>query len=156
MNPCPTLPVTGASTTSLVVMAAALLAFGVLLVVAVRWRRHPVVPVMVANREQTIEFSVLSAKETGPADTIKVSARCAGASVITMLHNNRPVGRISGAQGEVSIEAKQLGQGPVVVSCSPFRIPPGAIRPGLDLLSREVRCMMPDSSFGFESKGYRE
>ena len=48
MNSCPTLPVTGASTTSLVVMAAALLVFGVLLVVAVRWRRHPVVPVIVA------------------------------------------------------------------------------------------------------------
>ena len=48
MNSCPTLPVTGASTTSLLVMAAALLVFGVLLVVAVRWRRHPVVPVIVA------------------------------------------------------------------------------------------------------------
>jgi hypothetical protein len=48
MNSCPVLPVTGTSTMSMLVAAAALTGFGVLLMVAVRWRRHPVVPVVVA------------------------------------------------------------------------------------------------------------
>ena len=47
MNPCPALPATGASITPLVLAALALVAFGALVLVAVRWRRHAALPVVV-------------------------------------------------------------------------------------------------------------
>ena len=80
MNDCPILPVTGGSTTSLVLVAAALITVGALLVVAVRWRRHAVVPVVVAL---AVAVAVLAGAGQSQAATPCPSTTTAPASSTT-------------------------------------------------------------------------
>ena len=72
-----------------------------------------VVPVEIRNSDQTLKAAAPGARERAWDKPIEVTASLPGAKEIVVMANVRPVGRISGDSGTVSIDPRVLGQGPV-------------------------------------------
>ena len=72
-----------------------------------------VVPVEIRNSDQTLKATAPGARERAWDKPIEVTASLPGAKEIVVMANVRPVGRIPGDSGSVSIDPRVLGQGPV-------------------------------------------
>ena len=88
---------------------------GVDLVMLARGRE--VLPITVANQGLSLKVTGPAQKEIAwnSAQKIALSARMAGATKIVFTCNGQELGVISAAEGEVRIDPRQLGQGPVKI-----------------------------------------
>ena len=72
-----------------------------------------VVPVEIRNSDLVLKVTAPGARERAWDKPIEVTASLPGAKEIVVMTNVRPVGRIPGDSGSVSIDPRVLGQGPV-------------------------------------------
>ncbi len=84
---------------------------------AVRTRGREVLPITVANEGLTLKVTGPAQKEIpwNQAQKIVLSARMTGAKKIAFTCNGRELGAIAAAEGQVQIDPRQLGQGPVKI-----------------------------------------
>ena len=71
------------------------------------------VPVVVRNGADTLNVTGPPSAEIPWDKTIQLQASLRGAREILFLHNARPVARIAGEKGAVTVDPRVLGQGPV-------------------------------------------
>jgi hypothetical protein len=88
-----------------------------------------IVPIVVNNHGRSTDLELKSSKIASPGSHVKLHARSAGAAAITVMHNDRVLGRTVGESGEFSIEAKQLGSGPVALQAIAEHPEPVSSRP---------------------------
>jgi hypothetical protein len=72
-----------------------------------------IVPFVVDNHEGQLELSVTPSGTITRLERLSIKASFAGAASIRILSHDREVGRIAGANGELSIAAAEVGPGPV-------------------------------------------
>jgi hypothetical protein len=72
-----------------------------------------VIPVVVANGAEALQVSGPGAAEIAWDKPFELQATLPGAREIVFVHNTRPIARIAGPQGRVTVDPRTLGQGPV-------------------------------------------
>jgi len=72
-----------------------------------------IVPVIVDNHGGQVELNASAYEAVSAADELKLSATCAGAAGILILHGSEILARIAGAEGTATVQAGELGLGPV-------------------------------------------
>ena len=78
-------------------------------------RGYKIVPIKTSNHNRSIEVEHTPAKEVRLGESILVEAKCPNATRIEIEHNSRTVGKIDGGNGQVKIDANELGKGPVTL-----------------------------------------
>lgn len=81
---------------------------------AIETRGRLILPIVVNNRGQKLEFTV-SSQSIAATSTVHISARQTGATSIVVRQNRREVARFEGATGEVDVLAATFGRGPVTL-----------------------------------------
>ncbi len=74
-----------------------------------------ILPLVANNKKRTALFSTSPAKTVRWDEPLKVTAKLPGVSDVIVMHNMRTVGKIAGDQGEVEINPRLLGTGPVTL-----------------------------------------
>lgn len=74
-----------------------------------------ILPVKFDNHGQQVTLASSGDTIVGWNDTLKFSAACAGAQRIVVLQGSRVLGNVNGEKGDVSVNARVLGLGPVRV-----------------------------------------
>lgn len=74
-----------------------------------------ILPVNVSDHGRQVEVTPLAEGSVVWGRTLRLSARLRGASAISFLHNERVLATIHGAEGEVEIDSRKLGLGPVAL-----------------------------------------
>ena len=92
------------------------------------------VPIFVNNRGLKPELTPPSDRKVIWGSTVRLKAAIAGAKTISLHHNGRQVGTIAGENGEVEIDTRRLGLGPVRIQAV-GRIAPG--KPSTGAVERE-------------------
>ena len=78
-------------------------------------RGYKIVPIKTSNHNRTIEVEHTPANEVRIGKSIRVEAKCPGATEIDIEHNGRSVAKIDGEAGQVEIDTEALGKGPVTL-----------------------------------------
>ncbi|MBN1853884.1 MAG: TIGR03790 family protein [Pirellulales bacterium] len=71
-----------------------------------------IVPVHVDNHGHRMEFTITPRGRASPDTTLTLSAQAEGAESIVFTHHQRVLGKITGSQGTIQVEAAELGPGP--------------------------------------------
>jgi hypothetical protein len=74
-----------------------------------------ILPVQFSNYGKTIKFNVSPQARVRAGGSIKVTAQAPGSTGIAFYQNKEVVAKFVGADGEATIEADSLGQGPVTL-----------------------------------------
>jgi hypothetical protein len=74
-----------------------------------------IIPVQFNNYGKTIQFSVSPEKRVRAGGSVKLFAHAPGSTGVAFYQNKRVVAKFSGSDGEASVEADALGQGPVTL-----------------------------------------
>jgi hypothetical protein len=74
-----------------------------------------IIPVIVNNQGASVELATTPAKTVRWGETLSVHAKSAGASKIFVVQNNRVLGLINGDDGQLSVNPRMLGTGPVAL-----------------------------------------
>jgi hypothetical protein len=82
---------------------------------AIECQGRKIVPIHVNNHGRTIEFTVDPSGRVPAGQNLTLSSHAAGAAGIVFLQNRRVLGRITGDQGTIVIQARELGAGPVAL-----------------------------------------
>ena len=72
-----------------------------------------IVPIMTDNYGRKIEVKIVSQGPVRPGNPLVIQAESPGSIGISVVQNSRIVGRLAGEKGEITIEADQIGAGPV-------------------------------------------
>jgi uncharacterized protein (TIGR03790 family) len=72
-----------------------------------------IVPITVDNRGRSIEFSTTPAGSVRWDQKLVLEAKAPGMSGIAFFHNGRLIGRVAGAEGQVEVNPRVFGSGPV-------------------------------------------
>lgn len=76
---------------------------------------YKIVPIKTANHGHTIEVKHSPAGKVLLGKSIVIKAKCSGATQIDVEHNGRSVGQIDSESGQVKIDTKTLGKGPITL-----------------------------------------
>ncbi len=71
-----------------------------------------ILPVVVNNHGRSIATRAVPTVASS-ADTVKVQVSSPGARTVFVFHNRRPLGRLSGSAGSISVDPRTLGRGPI-------------------------------------------
>ena len=72
-----------------------------------------IIPVTVSNQDQELTLTGPAQKSVGVKEKISLEVQARGATAIAIMHCGRAIGRVTGDEGRVEIDAEQLGSGPV-------------------------------------------
>jgi uncharacterized protein (TIGR03790 family) len=76
-------------------------------------RSRLVLPITVDNEGRSLKYKVAPEGEITVGERITIEAECEGAKEIVVLHHGRPLGKIDGASGSLTLDVADLGTGPV-------------------------------------------
>jgi hypothetical protein len=74
-----------------------------------------VVPIAVENRGRSIEFTASAQKSIAWDEPLKLNAKAPGMVGVLFFHNGRLLGKTRGEEGEVVLNPRLFGSGPVVI-----------------------------------------
>ena len=74
-----------------------------------------ILPVTVDNHQQSIQFALTPAEKVRWGQTLKARVAAPGMKQLLLIHDARVVGRVSGEQGEIDVNPRQFGIGPVTL-----------------------------------------
>lgn len=80
---------------------------------ALETQGRAMVNVQVDNKQSSAQVSTVPADKVRWDETLTVRAKAAGMKQIYIVHNGRPLGMISGEEGEVAVNPRTLGLGPI-------------------------------------------
>jgi hypothetical protein len=72
-----------------------------------------IMSVQVDNKQFSAQLSTVPAEKARWDETLTVRAKAAGMKQIYIVHNGRPLGMISGEEGEITVSPRTLGLGPI-------------------------------------------
>lgn len=75
-----------------------------------------IIPVQFNNYSKTMQFTVTPSGRIKSSDTLTLSANAPGAVGVAFYHQGRVVAKFKGAQGEATVSAATLGEGPVTLT----------------------------------------
>jgi hypothetical protein len=83
---------------------------------AIESQGRAIIPVRFSNYGRSIKFTVSPERAVRLGDKITFSAEAAGVRGIAFYQNYRVVGRFEGEKGEVAVDSRMFGEGPITLS----------------------------------------
>jgi hypothetical protein len=96
---------------------------------AIESRGRVVLPIIVDNRNGSVELSASPLSGVTATDVVKFTVRQPGATSIVIRQNVRQIAQIKGEAGDASVLAATLGRGPVTLTAESQGPNPAISRP---------------------------